>query len=120
MLISLIFKPLLIKKKKSHEMKFGVQNYAVISTCSGSYVVSIKQNVNYNFQPPAMLIWLVSHNSGFKSCSSSENLSAYNISWPHVDWCKFYIHFRSLSIHHFGMGDTMQLKVITLRSPSKA
>jgi hypothetical protein len=38
-----------------------------------------------------------------KSCSSSEDLTEYKISWPYVDWCKFYIHLKGLNVHHFGM-----------------
>jgi hypothetical protein len=33
-----------------------------------------------------------------ESCLSFEDLSAYNISWSHVDWCKFCIHLSSLKI----------------------
>jgi hypothetical protein len=33
-----------------------------------------------------------------KSCLSTEDLSAYKISWSHVNWRKFYIHLNSLKI----------------------
>jgi hypothetical protein len=34
-----------------------------LSKCNGSWVVSNKQNVNFNFQPPAIFIFLVFHKS---------------------------------------------------------
>jgi hypothetical protein len=27
----------------------------------------------------------------------------YKMLWYHVDWCKFFIHLRSLNVCHFGM-----------------
>jgi hypothetical protein len=55
-----------------------------------------------------------------KSCSSFEDLSAFKISWSHVDQCKFCILLRSLNICHFGMGRTTGLKTVTLKSNSVA
>jgi hypothetical protein len=46
----------------------------------------------------------------FKSCSSSEALSEYKISWSYIDWCKFCIHLKSLNMHHFGMIAASTLK----------
>jgi hypothetical protein len=75
--------------------------YQTSSECDGSRVVSIKQNVNFKFQLPAIFIFLDFCKSGFiKSCSSSEDLSAHTIQWSHVDWWKFCTHLRSLNIHH--------------------
>jgi hypothetical protein len=51
------------------------------------------------FQLPAMLVFLVFHKSSItRSCFSFEDLSAYKISWSHVDWCKFCIHLSSFKI----------------------
>jgi hypothetical protein len=47
-----------------------------------------------------------------KSCSSSEDLSEYKISWSYLDWCKFYIHLKSLNIRHFEMVAAMALKIM--------
>jgi hypothetical protein len=56
------------------------------SKSSGSRVVSIKQNVNFNFQPPAMFIFLDFHRSGvIKSCLFLDDLSAHKIAWSHID-----------------------------------
>jgi hypothetical protein len=66
-----------------------------LSKCNSSLVVSIKQNVNFKFQLPAMFLFVVFRKNGLiKSCSSSENLSEYKISWPYVNWCKFCIHLK--------------------------
>jgi hypothetical protein len=60
-----------------------------------------------------MFVFLVSHKSGLvKSCSLSEDLSEYKIPWSSVDWCKFFIHLRSLNVHHFGMVAAMALKIM--------
>jgi hypothetical protein len=55
-----------------------------------------------------------------KSCSSSEDLSEYNISWSYVDRCKFYIHLNSLNVRHFGVVAATTLKIMASRSPSMA
>jgi hypothetical protein len=51
-----------------------------------------------NNQPPSMFVFLVFRKSGItKSCLSIEDLSAYKISWSHVEWRnKFCIHLSSL------------------------
>jgi len=70
------------------------------------------QNVNFKFKPPAMFPFFVFRKSGLiKSCSSSEDLSEYKISWSYVDWCKFYIHLKSLNVRHFGMVAATALKL---------
>jgi hypothetical protein len=68
-----------------------------LTNYNGSWVVSIKQNMKFNFQPAAMFVFFVYHKNGLiKSSPSFEDLSAYKIPWSHVDWCKFCIHLRSL------------------------
>jgi hypothetical protein len=52
--------------------------------------------------------------------SSFEELTAYKISWFHVDWRKFCIHLRSLNVHHFGTVESTELKSMVSRSPSIA
>jgi hypothetical protein len=52
-----------------------------------------------NIQPHAMFVFFVFRKSGItKICLSIEDLSAYTISWSHVDWSKFCIHLSSLKI----------------------
>jgi hypothetical protein len=52
-----------------------------LSKLNGLRVISIKQNVNFKFQPSGMFVFLVYRGSvQTKSCSWSENLSAYKIS----------------------------------------
>jgi hypothetical protein len=55
-----------------------------------------------------------------KSCSSSEGVSEYKISWGYVDWCKFCIHLRRLKVCHFGMVAAAALEIMASRSPSMA
>jgi hypothetical protein len=63
--------------------------------CNSSWVATIKQNVNFKFQLPAMSIFFTSFKNGLiKSCSSSEELSEYKMSRSYTDWCKFCIHLR--------------------------
>jgi hypothetical protein len=55
----------------------------------------MKQNVNFNFKPPTVFVILVYHKSDLiKICLSSEDQTAYKISWFHVDWCKFWINLK--------------------------
>jgi hypothetical protein len=52
-----------------------------LSKCNGSWVVSTKQNTNFNIQTAAMFVFFVFDKNGFiKSCSSFEDLSVYKIS----------------------------------------
>jgi hypothetical protein len=77
--------------------------------------VSIKQNVNFECQPPAMFVFLVSRKSGLiKRCSSSEDLSVYNISLSHVDRWKFCIP-SSLNVRHVRMVEATGLKIMAWR-----
>jgi hypothetical protein len=58
-----------------------------------------------------MFAFLAYRKSGLiKSCSSSEDLLEYKISWQQVAWCKFSIHLRSLSIRHSGKVEATELK----------
>jgi hypothetical protein len=89
--------------------------------CNGLWVVSIKQNINYNIQPPSKFVLLVYHkNDLIKSLSSFEDVSAYNISWSHVNCCKFYIHIESLNVRHMEVVKVTGLKRAASRSASVA
>jgi hypothetical protein len=49
---------------------------------------SIAQNMNLNFQPPAMFLFFDYHeNCLIKGCSFFEAVSTHKISWPHVELC---------------------------------
>jgi hypothetical protein len=49
-----------------------------LSKCNGSWVVSTKQNMNFNIQTVAMFVFFVFDKNGLiKSCSSFEDLSVY-------------------------------------------
>jgi hypothetical protein len=72
----------------------------------------MNQNMNFKIQPPSTFVFLVFYKSELiKSCSSFHDLSAYKISWPYVDGCKFCIHPRSLNVHHPGSVESTGLKV---------
>jgi hypothetical protein len=80
-----------------------------------------KTTMNFNIQTAAMFVFFVFDKNGLiKSCSSFEDLSVCKISWSHVDWCKFFIHLRSLNVRHLGMVEGTGLKSTALRSPSMA
>jgi hypothetical protein len=92
-----------------------------LSKCNGSWVVSSKQNMNFNIQLAAMFVFFAFDKNGLiKSCSSFEDLSENKISWSRVDWCKFCIHLRSLNVRHFGMVEGTGLNSTASRSPSMA
>jgi hypothetical protein len=77
--------------------------------------------MNFNIQTAAMFVFFVFDKNGLiKSCSSFEDLLVYKMSWSHVEWCKFCIHLRSLSVRHFGMVEGTELKITSSRSPSMA
>jgi hypothetical protein len=77
--------------------------------------------MNFNIQTAAMFVFVVFDKNGLiKSCLSFQNLSEYKISWSQVDWCKFYIHLRSLNVRHFGMVEGTGLKSTASGSPSMA
>jgi hypothetical protein len=68
----------------------GISLYQTFQKCNCSWFVSIEQNVNFKFQPPAIFVFLVSRKSDFiKSYSSSEDRSAYKTSWSRLEWWKF-------------------------------
>jgi hypothetical protein len=77
------------------------------SKCKGSWVVSIQQNVNLKFWTPTMFVFC-----GFHKIS----LSAYKISWSHIDWWKFCIHLSSLNVCSLGMVKAMRLNVTGMAS----
>jgi hypothetical protein len=65
-----------------------------------------------NFKRPTSSHFFVFRESGLtKSCSSSEGLSEYKISWFYIDLCKFYSHLKSLNVFHFGMVAATALKL---------
>jgi hypothetical protein len=89
-----------------------------LSKCNSSWVVSIKQTVNFKFQPPVMFVFVVSHKSGLiKSCWPSEDLSEHKIWWSYVDWWMFCIHLGSMNVWHFGMVSAI-LNIRVSRLPS--
>jgi len=49
-----------------------------------------------------MFPFFVSSKSGLKVVHPLK-IYQNKISWPYVDWCKLYIHLKSLSVRHFGM-----------------
>jgi hypothetical protein len=84
-----------------------------------SWIVSIKQNMNVNFQQPVMFVFLVFPKNGLiKSFSSFQDLSACKISWSHVEWHKFFIHLESLNVRDFGVVEATRLRIMESRSPS--
>jgi hypothetical protein len=61
-------------------------------------------------------VWVqLSHENGVLSM-----VTKFNASCSHVEWCKFYIHLRSLNIRHFGMVEATRLKILASRPPSRA
>jgi hypothetical protein len=89
--------------------------------CNASWVVSIKQYVNFKYQQPAYFVFLVFRKNGLtKSHSSSEDLSEYKISWSYVNWRKFCIHLNCSNVRHSGMVAATAQETIASRSPSMA
>jgi hypothetical protein len=79
--------------------------------CNGSWVVSIIENMNFNFQLPfTFIFWFLTKNDLIKSLSF-DNLSACKIYWSHVDWWNIFIRLGSLNIHYFLMVGATKLKV---------
>lgn len=55
----------------------------ILSKCIGSLVISIKQIINLNFQPPSPFVFLILHKNGLnKKCSSFVDLSAFKFHGP--------------------------------------
>jgi hypothetical protein len=72
-----------------------------LTKCNNSWAVSITQNVNFNFQPPATFVFLVSHRSGLiESCSSSDGLSACKMSWSMFTGASFASTSIVWKLHH--------------------
>jgi hypothetical protein len=77
------------------------------------FVSYLHRTKDFNIQPPSTSIFLVFHKNGFiKGCSSSEDLSAFNIPWSNFDWCNFCIRPRSLNVPHFGTVEGTGLKIM--------
>jgi hypothetical protein len=71
-----------------------------------------KQNINFNFQQPAMFAFLGFHKNDINKCYLSfAALSAYKIPWSHIDSCKFCIYLRSSNVRHFEIVGAMRLKL---------
>jgi hypothetical protein len=69
------------------------------SKCSGSRVISTKENVNFKLQSTSMS--LVCHNNYFiKRCSYFEDLSTQKISWLHIDWFKFLPKYAQIEVDY--------------------
>jgi hypothetical protein len=61
-----------------------------LSKCSGSWIVSTKQTINFNIQTPAMFVFFVFNKNGFiRSCSSFEDLSEKKIHGPTLTGASF-------------------------------
>jgi hypothetical protein len=82
-----------------------------LSKRSSSWLVSVKQNINFNFQQRSTFVCFVCHKNFLtKCCSFSEDVPAYRISWCHGHWIKFCIHLRSLNAYHIGMVEDAGLR----------
>jgi hypothetical protein len=88
--------------------------------CNCSWVIIIRQNMNFNSPPPSTFDIFFHIKCLCKSCLSFEDLSAYKISWSDVGWCKFRIHLRSSNDCYFGMVEGTGLESMALVSPSLA
>jgi hypothetical protein len=65
-------------------------NKFYLSKYSGSWVVSIKQNMKVNIQLPSTFVFLVFQRNYFiKSCSSFEYVSAYKMHGPALTGTSF-------------------------------
>jgi hypothetical protein len=61
-----------------------------LSKCNGSWVVSTKQNMNFNIQTDAIFVFFVFDKSGLiKSCSSFDDLSVYKFHGPTLTGASF-------------------------------
>jgi hypothetical protein len=68
-----------------------------------------------------MFVFLVFQKIGcINICLSFQDLSAYKISWSHIEKFKFFIHLRSLNVCHLGMVEAVGLKIVASRPPSMA
>jgi hypothetical protein len=69
----------------------GVGTTTIFTAQYSGYVIaqvrdlySQNENANFNFQLPAIFFLYKSYL--IKSCSSFDDLLAYEMSWPYVDW----------------------------------
>jgi hypothetical protein len=77
------------------------------------WVVSIKQNVNFKYQPQAIFVFSgFSQTWSFKRCSPFQDLSACRISWSRVDWYEVRIHLRSFKIPPSQYSKFRSMKII--------
>jgi hypothetical protein len=83
--------------------------------CNGSWVVSIKSNANFKFEPPTMFFVFFAKVVLFEVVHP-DGVTPYKISRCHADWRKFCIHFRSLDVRHSGMAEPTRLKITESRS----
>jgi hypothetical protein len=88
-----------------------------LSEPNESQVVSMQQNINFNFQIPSTLLFLVFHKNGFiKSSSSFEDLSAHKFHGPTLTDVS---HPPQKSEHpRSGVVEATGLKIMPSRSPS--
>jgi hypothetical protein len=68
--------------------------------------------MNFNFELPSTFVFFFLQNSLIESCLFFEGLSAYKISWSHVNLLKYYAHFRRLKVRHFGKNEATRLNVL--------
>jgi hypothetical protein len=90
-----------------------------LSNCSGSWVAFLKQNMNFEVQPPSTFLFWGFHKNGLIESCPSFDLPEY-ILWFHVKWWKFCIHTSILNFLHSRMVNAKELKSMTSRSPSVA
>jgi hypothetical protein len=96
-----IFKSFVKERNDSNETRRYFHDFHCtklnLCKCNGSWVISLKLNVNFNFEPPAIFVILVFCWSDLiKGCSSFESLSAYKIAWSYV-FCNAAIIFSVLN-----------------------
>jgi hypothetical protein len=82
-------------------MVFHEPKYICLSATVMSYLCKTKYEFYFSTAFHVRIFHFSQKNPLIESASSSEDLSAYSISWAYVDWCKFCIHLRSLSVRHF-------------------
>jgi hypothetical protein len=86
-----------------------------------SWVVSLKRNINFKFQPPPKFQFLGFHgHCPIKSYLFFEDVLTYRIIWSHVDCCKFCTNIWIVNVCHFGIVDATRLKSMALRVRSVA
>jgi hypothetical protein len=72
-----------------------------LSKYHGSWVISITQNVKFNFPPPTVFLFLVSHESRLMKVVHLYKINIQNFTVPR--WlAQVCIHLTSLNVCHFG------------------